>query len=66
MMLAMIRVPQTQEVLHTGLTGMTVRHHANDRVPGSPAIVSVDYAIGMPANWLRDVVNKVLFDSNSN
>jgi hypothetical protein len=33
-------------MLHTGPTGMTVRHHANDRVPGSPAIVKADYGAG--------------------
>jgi hypothetical protein len=44
----MILVPQTQEILHTGPTGMTVRHHANDRVPRDQPAIYAHTIAGTP------------------
>jgi len=43
MMLAMILVPITRFFWHTGPTGMTVRHHANDHEISDQPAIWTDY-----------------------
>ena len=45
--------------LHTGSTGMTVRHHANDReIQINPPSASGLWQ-ALPAKWISDMVNGV-------